>query len=494
MSVHRGSKKVSDTGSGIGRRRLLKTGAAGVLLAGAPLLRGAESSDVIVLGAGLAGLNSARQLEALGYRVTVLEAGDTVGGRVQTRDVDGVLHEMGASDVGILYARVISTARELGLTLQPYALSSRPFSYHIGGKMLRAEEWESADVNKTVGEERSMEPAWLEYSLIPKLNPLHNPLDWQQPEFLRLDVPLDSYLRSRGVSQAAIDILAHTYNGEGISRTSALSILRDASRQQLATDAWLKRREENPDELRVMEIRGGMQQLPEGIAANLDSEVRLNQPAALVEQDAGGVTVTCRNGTRYRARKLVCAMSLRAMRNLDFRPGLSLAKQLAVDNAEYYATTKFYLRPTAPFWEEDGYEPSLWSDGLIERIFARTDYDGNVHTLLVWINGQGARRMDKLSPEAGAALVMDELARIRPASKGRVEVVRHQAWGRNTFFGGCVFKYSAGQMGPLGRALPQAEGHLHFAGEHTRELEVGMEAAMASGERTALEIASADMA
>lgn len=477
--------------SGLKRRSFLQAGVAGVASLGVPLLRAAERSDVIIIGAGLAGLNCARQLESLGFSVTVLEANPTVGGRVQTREIDGVLHERGASDVGPLYARVISTVQELGLTLQPYAIGSRPFSYHIGGRMLRAEEWEDADVNRTVGDERKLAPGGMEYTLIGQLNPMDSPIDWLKPENLALDVPLSGFLRANGVSQAAIDLIAHTYNGMGIDRTSALTILRDAARQKVATDAWLKQRETNPDAQRTMEIKGGMQRLPEAMAATLSNPVRLNHPAALVEQSSTGVVVTCRDGTRFKADKLVCATSLPALRNISFEPGLSALKHQAIQEADYYCTTKFYLRPTAPFWDDDGYEPSLWSDGLIERIFARTNYDGDVHLLLVWINGVGARRLDKLEPAAAGRLVVDELARIRPASKGKVEVVAHQAWGSNPLFGGCGYKHTAGRAHAMALELPRPEGHIHFAGEYTREIEVGMESAMASGERVALELASA---
>ncbi len=491
---HRRSKNftgVKNTVSYITRRGVLKAGVAGALYMGTPWLRAAQRSDVIVLGAGLSGLNCARQLEAFGYRVTVLEANSSVGGRVRTREIDGVLHEMGASDVGLLYARVISTAQELGLQLQPYAIGSRPFSYHVGGKLLHAEEWKDADVNHTVGHERFLLPGELEFKLIGDLNPIDSPTDWLQPENLSLDVPLSAFLRSNNVSQAALDLISHTYNGDGIDRTSALTVLRDASRQKVATDAWLRQREQNPDVLRMMEIKGGMQRLPEAMAATLDSEVRLKHPAALVEQDATGVTVTCRDGSRFSADKLVCATSLPALRNLHFQPGLSALKQQAIHEADYYATTKFYLRPTEPFWEHDGYQPSLWSDGLIERMFARTNYEGNVHLLLAWINGSGARRLDKLSPKAGGQLIIDELARIRPASKGKVEVVAHEAWGRDPLFGGCGYKHTAGQVAEMARELPRPEGHIHFAGEYVRDVEVGMEAAMTSGEAVAINIASA---
>lgn len=493
--TQRGSGSGSGAGStgGIRRRSVLKAGAAGMFSGFMPLLHAAQSSDVIVLGAGLAGLNSALQLTDLGYNVTVLEAGDTVGGRVQTREVDGVLQEMGASDIDVLYARVISTAARMGLTLKPTALEFHAMSYHVGGTLLHADEWEAAAVNLTQGSERAMEPAQLQYALLGQMNPIDNPANWLQPEHLAIDVSLASYLRSQGISQPAIDLIAHTYNGENIEQTSALSIFRDMSRIAMATDTWKQRRKSDPDLPPIQQIEGGMQSLPNAMAAFLGDGVRTGKPAALVEQDATGVTVTCRDGSRYRAGKLVCAMSLPAMRNVDFSPALSAEKAFAMEAADYYATTKFYLRPTAPFWEEDGYAPGMWSDGLVERVFLRNDSNGDVHSLLVWINGSGARRIDKLSPDAGARLVLDELARIRPASKGRLEVVHYQAWGRNPFFGGCGFKYPAGQVERLVHELPRPEGHIHFAGEHTRQMEVGMEAAMASGERAALEVATADL-
>ncbi|NLF90390.1 MAG: NAD(P)-binding protein, partial [Corynebacterium marinum] len=52
-------------------------------------------ADVIVIGAGLAGLQAARRLQDNGLTVTVLEGSDAVGGRVRTDRVDGFLVDRG---------------------------------------------------------------------------------------------------------------------------------------------------------------------------------------------------------------------------------------------------------------------------------------------------------------------------------------------------------------------------------------------------------------
>jgi phytoene dehydrogenase-like protein len=54
-----------------------------------------SSADVVVIGAGLAGLAAARTIQHSGHSVVVVEAGDAVGGRVRTDNVDGFLLDRG---------------------------------------------------------------------------------------------------------------------------------------------------------------------------------------------------------------------------------------------------------------------------------------------------------------------------------------------------------------------------------------------------------------
>jgi monoamine oxidase len=67
-------------------------------------------------------------------------------------------------------------------------------------------------------------------------------------------------------------------------------------------------------------------------------------------------------------------------------------------------------------------------------------------------------------------------------------MLRYHAWERQPLQRGCSPMFAPGQITAFGREMILPHGRLHFAGEHTRRLEYGMEAAMESGERAALEI------
>ena len=111
---------------GISRRRLLggaAAGAGGIAaggMVGAPVA-GAKAAnrkaDVVVVGAGFAGLAAAKEIRKGGHSVAVLEARDRVGGRVLNADVEGGEHvELGGQWVGPGQDRVLALISELGLS------------------------------------------------------------------------------------------------------------------------------------------------------------------------------------------------------------------------------------------------------------------------------------------------------------------------------------------------------------------------------------------
>ena len=117
-----------------------------------------EAVDVVVIGAGLAGLNAARLLAESGAKVVVLEARDRVGGRVYSlRDVPGVA-EAGANTILGAYARTLDLCRSLGLPL----LDLTPRREHdvmslaIRGKVMLPGDWSASPLNPFDGPDRAL--------------------------------------------------------------------------------------------------------------------------------------------------------------------------------------------------------------------------------------------------------------------------------------------------------------------------------------------------
>ena len=77
-------------------------------------------ADVLVVGAGRAGLAAARDLRRAGYSVLVLEARDRVGGRVLNHRLgDGHVAEVGGQFVGPAQRHILALAAELGVATHP---------------------------------------------------------------------------------------------------------------------------------------------------------------------------------------------------------------------------------------------------------------------------------------------------------------------------------------------------------------------------------------
>lgn len=447
-----------------------------------------SSTDVIVVGAGLAGLNAALTLEDAGLAVLVLEGRDRVGGKILTFDRVPGLPEAGGQSIGSGYGRIIDAARRSNLELDdqlPQALRHPDTALILEGRPIAKAAWRDSPRNPFPAALRDLMPWQYTPMAMARGNPLASVEDWFSPKHAAADVSMHEFLRAQGASEAMIDLAYDTNTSYG---TSA----HDVSALMMAFVEAFTRAQRNLKPA-VYKARGGNQRIPEGMAQRLKGGVRLRQTVTAIRSDANGVTVLTQDGQRYSAKAAVCALPFSTLRHVRFDPPLAGPQGEAVKTLPHQMITQIAIEARRPFWESDGLPPSMWTDSPIGRVFAirRSADDDEVSSLLVTAYGHKAAYLDRLGAAGAARRAISEIEGIRPAAKGRLRVVQQHSWALDPFAAGDWAYFSPGTVTRFMPAMFQPHGRVHFCGEQTAVGARGMEGAMESGERAALEIALA---
>ncbi len=171
---------------------------------------------------------------------------------------------------------------------------------------------------------------------------------------------------------------------------------------------------------------------------------------------------------------------------------MSDAQHRGIHTLGYTNVTHISYVPTRKFWEEDGLSSSMWTDGPSARFNAlrnNPDKPEEIISFMLFANDRIANHFDLLGASEANRFALDYLARIRPSTKGALEMVKFWSWQLDPFAGGAYAAWKPGQLSSFGVTMSKPAGYVHFAGEHTALAARGMEGAMESGERVAFEVA-----
>jgi monoamine oxidase len=469
--------------SPLSRRRLLHLAGGAALATAAEALAGCGRRggspepgwDVIVIGAGLAGLNAALLLQDQGLRVLVLEADTRVGGRVRTLDDLPGRPEAGGTEIGSGYARVRDMVTRLGnLPLQRWMETVElPFALHVDGQLLGAQSWSGSTLNRLAGQERAAPgPFALGGLYATQPSPLPDLDSWLSDAATPLDIPYGGYLRARGASDEALRFINVGTPSENVDTTSALWMHRGLrSFETMGSVDSLER------------ITSGASRLPEGMAGLLKETVRIGTPVKAIATTSDGVEVRDAAGKTYRARFAVSAVPLTILRGIAIEPALPPLQAEAVRTIPYDHMTSVFFAVREPFWQVDGMPAGLWSNGSLGRMLLFTDAE---HPYL-WVNISDDRY--RTTPDAEVLQrVQADFAAARPSTVGRIDPLAVMNWSAHPWLKGHMAYRAPGQIARFRMNVADPHGRIHFAGEHTAVLMAGMEGAMESGERAALEI------
>ena len=475
------------------RQFLTATGAAAGLAIGQRAVaqghgRGSAKPDVIVIGAGLSGLYAATLLEEQGARVHVLEGRKRVGGRVFTLDDVPGHPEGGGNGIGAGYARVLDMAKRSEVELIPVRQRTEGTQgdtlINLQGKNIAVADWPTSPLNPFPADRRAKLPWTYATELYLKDNPLKPGDDWTDPQFAKWDISLYDFLARRGESEAAMNLALRTamLYGTNPYDYSLLALFHSFTWgfEQLAFGK------------EAYAIKGGNQRLPEAMARRLKASMEFDRTITAIATDSGGVAVTCDDGTVRTAKAVVLTVPFSALRHVHFDPVLPALQSEAIDLLGYSTAIQVHFVADRPFWAEDGMPANMWTDGPAGR-FAALHYgdDPNqVTSLLAFVNGAQGERLDRMPADAATAEILAFLARVRPSTRGRLRPVKLLSWQRDPFAGGIYSAWKPGQVTRYAKTMAKPHGRIFFAGEHTALLNRGMEGAMESGERAALEATS----
>jgi monoamine oxidase len=435
--------------------------------------------SVLVAGAGLAGLAAARDLVALGARVTVVDARDRVGGRVWTiRDgfADGQHGEAGGDFIDDEQAEIRTLAGELGLKLARILRGG--FGY------VRPD---AAGRPQIQG--RSARRGW--ERMAKELGPLTKPYNLAEQ---RWDSPITTDLARRSVAawldqvhaDAELRATATGLRGFFLADPEELSLVALVD-QFSASDA--------PAAGGMYRIEGGNDRLINALAGPLGDRLHLNTEIVALSHRGRTVRVSVKNGRalgQITCDYAVLAVPATLLRRMPITPALPAQQHDAISRLQYGRATKSLLQFSSRFWRATGRPRAFGSPLPFGAVWeANEEQPGRSGILSLLAGGGASDATQAIVAKHGVRGLTGALDWLG-AEGSELKASRQIVWEQDPYArGGYAFFDPA--FDPALRAwLARPAGRLFFAGEHTSLKWQGyMNGAVESGRRAAAEVAAA---
>ena len=435
--------------------------------------------DVVIIGAGLAGLTAARDLKRAGCEsFVVLEARNRVGGRTYKHDLgNGAVSEAGGQWIGPGQTAIADLARQLNIdTFDQYYQGKSTF---LAGDARYAEEITGGGAS-------------IDHRLATVLNEMARSVPhetpWEAPNAAELDkLSVADWISQQDVSLSNIDQVSLNSSTSltfgtppaGISLLHYLSWINTAD----CNLASLERIKDGAQETRIV---GGSQIISLKMAEALEDNLKLSCPVRkIVNWDKDIVEILTDQGV-VKARQVIVALNPALCNQIRFEPALPAGRaelqRRWPAHAPMRKTVHVYPRP---FWRDEGLNGQIApTEGPLIWAYDNSPPDGSIGVIAAFV------KPGQLPHEPGDAerVLSDIYARALGEAARHPTQFHDHDWGRvDPWSLTCIHPIPPGFWTQWGEYLRPPVGRLIWSGTETSEIWAGaMDGAVRSGQKAAL--------
>ncbi|XP_072310211.1 L-amino-acid oxidase [Eucyclogobius newberryi] len=449
---------------------------------------------VAVIGGGMAGLTAAMFLEQAGHKVTIIEASNRIGGRVETfrNTREGWYAEMGPMRIPNFHKILLTFLSKFKIPLNPFVQDDINTFYLINNILQKtyAVENDPSILKYTLADnEKGKSAAQLFDQALLKVRD-----DLKSMGCSAMINKYDSYtvkeylVKEGSLSRGAVRMIGDILNENSLFYMSLVEML------YMQSDIG--------DGIQYFEVTGGFDNLPRAFFNILNSTILLKSKVRGIQQTGGGgVTVTYEDWrglgstVNLTVDYALVTSTAKATLFIDFQPPLPGNKMEALRSVHYASSTKVILSFSARFWEHEGIRGGKSITDQISRFIyypSHTFPETAAGALLAsYTCSDDSTLFQGMSDDQLMAEVLEDLVKIhgeyiRPLWTGGLV----KKWGLDPYSLGAFALFTPYQQGQYATELFQSEGRVHFAGEHTATPHGWIETAMKSAIRAAQNINS----
>jgi monoamine oxidase len=469
--------------------------AAGAFAATKTAAKPTRYVDVVVVGAGLAGLTAARKLTAAGKKVVVIEADSRVGGRVMNIDIGGGnITEGGAEFIGETQDHIKALAKDVGLKTFPTYNTGNNLYYRNGQAFPYST---STPVLGPVPPDPNAADA--EQALV-QLDQMASTIDvnapWNSPNAAQYDSQTFETWKQANVKtpggQFLIDVATTSVFSCEPRDVSLLFVLfYIAAAGNETTPGTLERLVNTSPGAQSDRIVGGTQLIPIKVAEQLGSNVVLSSPVRKITQLADRVQVDSDKLTAFGQRVIVAIPPPLAGR-LQYEPPLPADRDQLTQRFPMGSVMKVIAIYDKPFWRDQGFTGQVVSDtGPAQVTFDNTPPSGSPGALMAFVEATTSRQLNPVSTDELKSKVIANFATYFGDKARNPTAFYEKRWDNDIWHRGCPVCFTPpGVLLDFGVAIRRPAGRIHWAGTETSTYWNGyMDGAVRSGERASDEVA-----